>query len=277
MESRSFGPTGKEVPIIGQGTWQIRDREASRESLRRGLDLGMTHIDTAELYRGAEETVAPVLEGNREDVFLVSKVHPAHAGYEETLQSCRESLDRLQVDSLEVYLLHWWPGDTMARETMRAMGTLIDDGLIDHAGVSNLDVRQLEITMESLSPHEIACNQVLYHLDERGIELEVLPFCRQHNIAVVGYTPFGRPFPSLDSEKGNVLAEIADAHDKTPRQVALRFLTREAPLFTIPKAEKVKHVEENAGGADWELSREDMDQIEEAFPPPQQIHGVPML
>ncbi len=277
MEYRSFGPTGKKVPVIGQGTWQIRDREAARDALHKGLSLGMTHIDTAELYRGAEETVAPVVKERGDEVFLVSKVHPAHAGYQETLQSCRESLDRLQVDALDVYLLHWWPGDTMARETMRAMGSLIDEGLIRHAGVSNLDVRQLEITMDALSPHELACNQVLYHLNERGIEVEVLPFCKKNNIAVVGYTPFGRNFPTPDSKRGQLLAEIAEAHHKSPRQVALRFLTREAPLFTIPKAEKVEHVEENAGGADWELGKQDLEQIEEAFPAPQQIQGVPML
>lgn len=165
----------------------------------------------------------------------------------------------------------------MAKETMRAMGTLIDEGSIRYAGVSNLDVEQLELTLQALSPHEMACNQVLYHLHERSIEREVVPFCKKNGIAVVGYTPFGRPFPSPESDPGKVLAEIAERHDKTPRQVALRFLTREEPLFTIPKAEKVEHVEENAGGADWELSRDDLERIEEAFPAPEQVHGVPML
>lgn len=277
METRSFGPTGREVAVIGQGTWQIRDRDGAREALRRGLDLGMTHIDTAELYRGSEETIAPVLQDRREEVFLVSKVHPVHAGYDDTIRSCGESLKRLGTDRLEVYLLHWWPGDSLARETMRAMGSLIDEGLIRFAGVSNLDVHQMELTMEALSPHEMACNQVLYHLNERGIEQEVMPYCKKNGIAVVGYTPFGRPFPSPDSKQGKVLQEIGDRHGRTPRQVALRFLTREETLFAIPKAEKVKHVEENAGGNGWELTREDLQQIEEAFPAPGQVQGVPTL
>jgi diketogulonate reductase-like aldo/keto reductase len=277
METRSFGPTGRQVPVIGQGTWQIRDREAAREALRRGLELGMDHIDTAELYRGSEGTIAPILEGRRDEIFLVSKVHPAHAGYEETIQACHDSLARLKTDYLDVYLLHWWPGETMAKETMRAMGTLIDEGRIRYAGVSNLDVHDLEITMEALSPHEMACNQVLYHLNERSIEQEIVPYCEKKGIAVVGYTPFGRPFPPPSTYQGKVLQEIADAHGKTPRQVALRFLTRMEPLFTIPKAEKVEHVEENAGGADWQLTKGDLGMIEEAFPPPSQVHGVPVL
>jgi diketogulonate reductase-like aldo/keto reductase len=277
VEERNFGPTGRNVAVIGQGTWQLRSATQAQEALRRGLELGMTHIDTAELYRGSEEAIQPVIQDRRDDVFLVSKVMPSNAGYETTLRSCKRSLERLGITQLDVYLLHWWPSEDSTRECMRAMGTLIDDGLIRHAGVSNFGIEELEVAMEALAPQEIACNQVLYHLNERSIEVELLPYCRGKNIAVVGYTPFGRPFPRPGSAQGKVLAEIASRHGKTPRQVALRFLTREAPLFTIPKSEQVAHTEENAGGQGWNLTNGDLAAIEDAFPAPERVQGVPML
>lgn len=267
MIHRPFGSTGVQVPVIGQGTWQLRDHAAAAKTLREGLDLGLTHIDTAELYRGSEATLAPVIAGRRNDLFLVSKVLPRNASYEGTLRACEASLERLGTDHLDVYLLHWHDGTHPIAETMRAMGELIDRGSIRFAGVSNFDVEELEEAKSALGKHRLACDQVLYHLQERGIESDVLPWCKRNGVALVGYSPFGstRGFPSPTSSGGKVLEEIGRALGKTPRQVALAFLTREAPLFTIPKAEKVEHVRDNAGGA-FALPREAMEKIEEAFP-----------
>lgn len=267
MIRRPFGPTGVEVPVIGQGTWQLRDPRAAAEALRVGLDLGLTHVDTAELYRGSEEIIAPVIAGRRDQVFLVSKVLPRNASYQGTIAACEASLKRLSTDHLDVYLQHWNDGAHPISETMRAMGELIDRGKIRWAGVSNFDVEELEEAKSALGKRRLACNQVLYHLGERGIESDVLPWCRKNGLAVVGYSPFGSTggFPSASSKGGAVLAGVAAKLGKTPRQVALAFLTREPGTFTIPKAEKVEHVRDNAGGG-FELSKEDVEALDAAFP-----------
>jgi diketogulonate reductase-like aldo/keto reductase len=267
MIRRAFGRTGVEVPVIGQGTWQLKDHKASAEALRVGLELGMTHIDTAELYRGSEQTIAPVIAGRREEVFLVSKVLPHNASYAGTIKHCEASLERLGTSYLDVYLQHWTDGSHPISETMRAMGELIDRGLIRWAGVSNFDVDELEEAKRALGKHRIACNQVLYHLEARGIEADVLPWCKKNDVALVGYSPFGSTngFPSPRSKGGKVLSAVAKRLGKSERQVALAYLTREPALFTIPKAEKVEHVRDNAGGA-FELPADAVVEIEEAFP-----------
>ena len=267
MQRRPFGPTGVHVPVIGQGTWQVRDFRAGAEALRVGLELGMTHIDTAELYRGSEEMIAPVIAGRREEVFLVSKVLPRHASYEGTLAACEASLRRLGTDHLDVYLLHWNGGAHPVSETMRAMGELIDRGLIRHAGVSNFDVEELEEAKSALGRHRLACNQVLYHLEDRGIESDVLPWCRKNRVAVVGYSPFGSTggFPGAATKEGKVLHDVARELGRSTRQVALAFLTRDPAVFAIPKAEKVEHVRDNAGGA-FALPEDALRRLDEAFP-----------
>lgn len=267
MIRRPFGPTGVEVPVIGQGTWQLRDHRAAAEALRAGLDLGLTHIDTAELYRGSEEVIAPVIAGRRDEVFLVSKVLPQNASYQGTLAACEASLKRLGTDHLDVYLQHWNDGTFPIAETMRALGELIDRGKIRWAGVSNFDVGELEEAKSALGRHRIACNQVLYHLGERGVESDILPWCKRNGVALVGYSPFGSSggFPSSSSKGGKALDAIAKRLGKTPRQVALAFLTREPGTFTIPKAEKVEHVRDNAGGG-FALSQDDVDALDAAFP-----------
>ena len=260
MLKRTFGATGIDVPIIGQGTWQL-GREGV-EALREGVDLGMTHIDTAEMYGEAESIIAGVIKGRREKVFLVSKVLPSNASYKGTLKACDNSLKRLGTDHLDVYLLHWWSSYPI-EETMRAMEDLIQAGKIRALGVSNLDVDQLQRAQAALTRERIVCNQVLYHLKSRGIEFDLLKYCEQQNIAVVGYTPFGKgtfPFKSLET--------IARRHGKTPRQVALNFLSRRPGLFTIPKASSRDHVRENAGGAGWNLTEEDLNELDRLFPPP---------
>ena len=276
MQNREFGSTGFAVPVIGQGTWQMK--KSGLEALNTGLDLGMTHIDTAEMYTGSEELIAEAIRGRRPEIFLVSKVLPSNASYKGTLRACDATLKRLKTDYLDVYLLHWWSGAHPIAETMRAMEELATAGKIRHLGVSNLDVDQLKQAQNALSREKIVCNQVMYHLRSRGIENRLLPYCETQTIAVVGYAPFGQGnFPEPDSQQGKALAAIAERHGKTPRQVALNFLTRKPGLFTIPKAGKVDHVRENAGAIGWELSEEDLRLIDATFPLPGKDEPLDML
>jgi diketogulonate reductase-like aldo/keto reductase len=270
MERRRFDSTDFEVPLIGQGTWELdrHDRTAAIAALQRGLDLGMSHIDTAEMYGSgvAEQIVAAAIAGRRDDVFLVSKVLPENASRRGTVAACERSLARLRTDHLECYLLHW-RGRYPLEETIAAFEQLRADGKILSWGVSNFDVPDLEEALEIAGPGRMVCNQVLYHLGARTIEHRVLPWCEQNGVAVVGYSPFGHgDFPAPDSREGRVLAEIARARGATPRQVALRFLARRPSLFTIPKASSLKHTEENARAAEIELTEEDLAKLDGAFP-----------
>jgi diketogulonate reductase-like aldo/keto reductase len=267
MIRRPFGTTGVEVPVIGQGTWQLRDKSAAAEALRVGVELGMTHVDTAELYTGSEQVIRESLGERRGELFLVSKVLPRNASYTGTIEACEKSLARLGTDRLDAYLLHWWSDEHPIEETMRAMGELVDRGLTRLVGVSNLDVAELEAARSALGTKRLACDQVLYHLEARGIESEVLPWCKSHGLAVVGYSPFGSTngFPSPRSAGGKVLAGVAERLGKTPRQVALAFLTRDRDVFCIPKAEHEAHVRDNAGGA-FELPKDAIEEIDRAFP-----------
>lgn len=267
MRTRPFGHTGVEVPVIGQGTWQLRDKAAALDALKAGIAEGMTHIDTAELYAGSEQVVADAIEGRRDDIFLVSKVLPRNASYEGTLRACEKSLERLRTDRLDVYLLHWWSGEHPIEETMRAMGELVDSGKTRWVGVSNFDVEELEAAKSALGRHRLACNQVLYHLQQRGIESEVVPWCKKNGVAVVAYSPFGSTngFPSATSKGGKVLADVAERVGRTPRQVALAFLTRDPTVFAIPKAERAEHARQNAGGA-FELPTDAVRELDAAFP-----------
>jgi diketogulonate reductase-like aldo/keto reductase len=280
MTKRKFSWAGIHVPVIGQGTWMIEgNREVEKravEALRLGLDLGMTHIDTAELYGDGrvEELVAEAITGRRDEVFLASKVMPSNASFEGTLRACERSLKRLRTDWLDLYMLHW-PGNHPIRETMRAMEKLVDEGLIRFIGVSNFDVEDLMAAESALRNERMASNQVLYHLGDRGIERRLLPYCARREIAVVAYSPFGHGnFASPDSIGGRVLAEIAERHGRTPRQVALNFLTRHPSVFTIPKTTRPERVRENAEGVGWALTREEIASIDRAFPAPD--YDVPL-
>ncbi len=283
MTQRPFGRTGVQVPIIGQGTWMIEgSADAERrsiEALRAGIDLGLTHIDTAEMYGSgrAEEITGKAIAGRRGKVFLVSKVLPSNASYEGTLRACERSLKRLGTDRLDLYLLHW-ESDQPIGETMRAMERLIGEGQIRFAGVSNFDVDQVRAAQSALRNHKLAANQVLYHLAERGIERRLIPYCQDQGIAVVGYTPFGRgKFPQPDSTGGRVLEEIARRNGRTVRQVILNFLSGWAGVFTIPKSGSLEHTKENAGGAGWALPAEDIAAIDRAFPAPTRDMPLAML
>jgi diketogulonate reductase-like aldo/keto reductase len=270
MESRAFGTAGPPVPIIGQGTWKMErdDPQQAVAALRRGLDLGLTHVDTAEMYGmgEVEELLARALEGRRDQVFLVSKVVPQNGSFAGTVKSCESTLRRLGTDRLDCYLLHW-PGPHPFGETLRAFQQLQQEGKIRSYGVSNFDVEDLEEAVALAGPGKIACNQVLYHLRDRSIEAALLPRCQALGVAMVGYSPFGTgDFPSPGSAGGKVLRAIAREHDVTPYAVALRFLVREPMTFAIPKAASARHVEENAAAASLVLSDEALRQLDAAFP-----------
>jgi len=270
MRLRKFGWTGVSLPVIGQGTYLMEHDRAddSIAALRAGLDLGMTHIDTAELYGSGrvEELLRRALEGRRGDVFLVSKVLPSNATRAGTIKACEKTLKRLGTDHLDLYLLHW-PGQHPLRDTLSAFEELERSGKIRFFGVSNFDVSELEQALAIVGERRIACNQVLYHLEERRIEHRLLPFCEAHDIAVVGYSPFGQGhFVSERSGGFSVLAEIAKRQGATPRQVALQFLIRRPSLFAIPKTSNSAHAAENAKAADLALTEEDQKRIDEAFP-----------
>jgi diketogulonate reductase-like aldo/keto reductase len=269
MEKRRFGWTGVQVPVIGQGTWKMEGDPPAEAlaALQAGLDEGLTHVDTAELYGGGrvESLVGRAIAGRRDEVFLVSKVMPNHASRRGTIRACEASLKHLGSDHLDCYLLHW-PGSHPLEETIAAFEELVRAGKIRSWGVSNFDVDDLEEALEIAGPRRIACNQVLYHLRARDIEDRVLPWCVEHDVAVVGYSPFGSgDFPQPQSRGGKVVGEIARAHGATPHQVALAFLIRDPHVFAIPKSARVERVRENAAAAGLRLTPEEVARIEEAF------------
>lgn len=281
MEQRAFGPLSRPVAVIGQGTWCIESdpRTAVLKALRRGLDMGMTHIDTAEMYGdgAAEELTAEAIAGRRDEVFLVSKVLPQNASRRGTIAACERSLKRLRTDRLDCYLLHW-RGRHPLEDTIAAFGELARAGKIRSWGVSNFDVADLEEALAIAGPGQIACNQVLYHVKERAIEHAVIPWCAKHNVAVVAYSPFGQgDFPDPKSAAGQRLVEVAGAHKATARQAALAFLLRHPGVLTIPKAASPEHVGENAGAGNLNLTAADIRKIDEALPAGRPRRGLPML
>ncbi len=275
MRTQPFGATGVSVPVTGQGTWQLPSDEAGErralEALEAGVERGMTHLDTAEMYgRGrAEELVGRLLASRpRDALFVVSKVLPSNASREGTRRACERSLRRLGTDRLDAYLLHW-RGSYPLDETMRALEDLVAAGKTRFVGVSNFDVDDLKEAQRALGREKIACNQVLYHLGERAAESELLPYCRREGIALVAYSPFGSgAFPDEKRPGGALLAQIARAHGRSAYQVALRFLLRSPGVFVIPKAARRAHAEDNAAAADFDLSDDEIAQIDRAFPAP---------
>lgn len=254
------------------------DRSRAVAALRRGLDLGMSHIATAEMYGDGrvEQLVGEAIRGRRDEVFLVSKVLPTNASRRGTVAACDRSLKRLGVDRLDCYLLHW-PGSHPIGDTIAAFEELAAAGKIASWGVSNFDEQELAEVIAIAGEGRCACNQVLYHLQERAIEHAVLPSCREHGVAVVAYSPFGSGhFPRPDSRGGRVLAEIAAVHRTRPHQVALAFLLRQGVL-AIPKSSTVEHVEANAAAAELELGAVEAERIDTAFPRGRRRRGVPVL
>ncbi|MFN7953942.1 MAG: aldo/keto reductase [bacterium] len=275
MIRRPFGSTGLEVPVIGQGTWKLRDARAAERAIRAGIALGLTHIDTAELYTGAEAILAPIVRDHRDRLFLVSKVLPEHASRRGIVRACEQSLARLGTDRLDVYLLHWLTEEVSLPEAIGALEALVDQGKTRFIGVSNFEPHELDEARRLATRHPIVCNQVLHHLGDRGIENELLPRCAEARVAMVGYSPFGSgDFPPGGEPARRTLERIAARHGKTPRQVALNFLTRHPAAFTIPKAESESHVRENAAALDFALTNADAAELERAFPRP--AMGAPL-
>ena len=279
MQLREFGPTGRQVVVIGQGSWNMeRERSRAVAALSRGIELGMTHIDTAEMYGSGrvEEIVGEAIKGRREGLYLVSKVLPENASRKGTVEACERSLKRLGTDRLDCYLLHW-PGRHPLADTIAAFESLKRAGKIASWGLSNFDADELEKALAVAGPGKIACNQVLYHLEERAIEHAVLPWCAKHGVALVAYSPFGSGrFLATGSAGGRVLAAIAEKHRATARQVALAFLTRHPAVFAIPKAAKAEHVAENAGAERVTLSPAEIAELDSTFPRGRR-RGLPML
>ncbi len=279
MREQKFGQNGPQVSMIGQGTWYIDhgDRKRAVAALRGGIDLGMTHIDTAEMYGDAELVVADAIAGQRDKIFLVSKVLPSNASRRGTITACERSMKRLKTDRLDCYLLHW-RGSYPLAETIAAFEQLVSSGKIRSWGVSNFDVDDLEEMLAVAGDGKIACNQVLYHLRERAIEHAVIPWCEAHGVAVVAYSPFGHnDFPQPRNKAGEVLQRIAETHGASPRQVALAFLTREAYVFAIPKASTPEHAAENAAAGHLVLSDEELAALDKAFPRGPKPRSLPML
>jgi diketogulonate reductase-like aldo/keto reductase len=274
---------GKAGPVsrIGQGSWYIEQAQRSEAiaALRRGLDLGLSHVDTAEMYGNgrSEEIIGEAIAGRRDEVFLVSKVLPHNASRAGTRAACEASLKRLRTDRLDCFLLHW-RGSYPLAETFAAFEALKQDGKILSWGVSNFDVDDLDEALSLVGPGAIACNQVLYHLRERAIEHAVIPWCETNGVAVTAYSPFGHDdFPEPGSAGGKVLAEIASARGAAARQVALAFLTRRSSVFAIPKAAKLRNVEDNAGALALRLSEAEIARIDAAFPRGPKPRSLPML
>ncbi|NGM21027.1 aldo/keto reductase [Roseomonas stagni] len=270
-------PDGTMVPALGQGSWHMgergSDRRAEAQALRLGLDLGMTLIDTAEMYAegGAEVVVAEAIAGRRDDCFLVSKIYPHNASARKLPMALDASLRRLKVERLDLYLLHWRGGVPLS-ETVAAMEKAIAQGKIARWGVSNLDVDDLEELGAALP--DCATDQVLWNLEARGVEFDLLPFCAGRGMPVMAYSPVGQGGALL---RNPALRAIAARHGVTPAQVALAFVLARPGVIAIPKAADPAHVRQNAAARDLVLTAEDMAELDAAFPPPRRKRALAML
>ena len=266
MNTKPLGGTGIQVPEIGLGVWQYRGGVAP---LRHGIELGANLIDTAEMYR-TEDVVGEAVQGMRDRVFIASKVSGDHLGYDQVLRAADASLRRLDIDTIDLYQVHWPSRSTPIKETMRAMEALVDSGRIRYIGVSNFSTKELAEAQAALDHHPIVSNQVLYNLRRREIERTLLPYCQRHAVTVIAYTPLdsGRLAggSGLFSSRGTkVLQEVAEQHGKTPAQVALNWCLSHDNVIAIPKSDSVSRTAENCGASDWRLSAEDMARLDRAF------------
>jgi diketogulonate reductase-like aldo/keto reductase len=271
-------PSGELIPVLGQGTWELGESPSERaeelRTLRLGLDLGLSLIDTAEMYGdgASEELVGEAIAGRRDEVFLVSKVLPSNATRHGTIEACERTLKRLQTDRLDMYLLHW-RGSLPLERTIQAFTELVDAGKIRHWGVSNFDAVDLAEVLEAAGGDAVETDQVLYNLFSRGIELELLPWCRDRGMPIMAYSPIHRG----RLVENDVVVEIAEKHDATPAQVALAWVLRHDDVCAIPKASIHEHVRENRGALDLQLDREDLELLDEEFPPPTEPQPLEML
>jgi diketogulonate reductase-like aldo/keto reductase len=270
-------PDGTPVPALGQGTWHMgengRARQAEADALRLGLDLGMTLIDTAEMYAegGAEEVVGDAIEGRRDGVFIVSKVYPHNASRRGAVAACERSLKRLRVETIDLYLLHW-RGSVPLEETVEAFEALKRAGKIRRWGVSNCDVDDLEELGPAL--RDCATDQVLYSLEHRGVEFDLLPFCEGHGMPVMAYSPVGQGGRLLCHP---ALLAVAERHGASPAQIAIAWTLRGGKVISIPKAADPAHVRANAAARDIVLTAEDLATLDGGFAPPTRKRGLAML
>ena len=261
--------SAREIPILGQGTWRMGEKasqkQAEIDALRLGIDLGMTLIDTAEMYGegGAEKIVAEAIALRRDEVYLVSKFYPYNASYQGLIAACDRSLSRLKTDFLDLYLLHW-RGSVPLSETLSGLQHLKQAGKILDYGVSNFDTDDMEEGLSLPGGEEIVANQVLYNLMRRGIEWDLLPWCKDRNLAIMAYSPVEqRAF--VDDSK---LKDIAAKHNATSTQIALSWLLHQDNVISIPKATNLEHVKENRAALDIKLTKEDLQKLDFAFKPP---------
>jgi diketogulonate reductase-like aldo/keto reductase len=273
-------PNGEPASRLGQGAWQLGDdkrkRAAEQDALRIGLELGLNLIDTAEMYGNgrSEELVAGVIAGRREQVYLVSKVLPENASLEGAIEACEHSLQRLETDYLDLYLLHW-RGSVPLEETLEAFTTLRERGLIRHYGVSNFDVDDLTEARTKAGGTAIAANQVLYNLEQRGIEWGLLPWSREHGMPLMAYSPLGSDSRRLRTHP--VLKAMAARLGATPSRIALAWLLRQPDVFVIPKASSEAHVRDNHAALTLELAAKDLEEIDRSFPPPKRATPLAMI
>jgi len=278
-------PDGPHVPALGQGTWGMGEKKSARNdevaALRLGIDLGMTLIDTAEMYGegGAEKVVADAIDGQRERVFVVTKVYPHNASCAELPKACERSLARLRIDAIDLYLLHWREKTPPLAETVDAFEKLRSAGKIKRWGVSNFDVDDMKELLAIENGSNCSTNQVLYNLENREIEFDLLPFLNQpstlnHQPVLMAYAPVGHGRGLLENK---ALQKIAKRHDATPAQIALAWVLRQQKVIAIPKASNEKHVRDNAGSIDIKLTKEDLADLDREFPPPKSKQSLPML
>lgn len=270
--------SGQAIPVLGMGTWQmgenVRDRQSETDTLRYGLDLGLSLIDTAEMYGegGAEDVIAPAIANRRADVFLVSKVYPYNASRRGVLAACERSLKRLNTDYLDLYLLHW-RGSVPLAETLEAFETLQQVGKIRSYGVSNFDIKDMEEAIKLTGGNAITTNQVLYNLTRRGIEWNLLPWCLQQGIPIMAYSPI---------EQGRLLTNrtlgaIAHARGVSAAQVAIAWLLAQDGVIVIPKSSRIEHIEQNYAALNLKLTPEELAALDTAFPPPTKPVPLEML
>jgi diketogulonate reductase-like aldo/keto reductase len=273
-------PDGERVPVLGQGTWRMGENKRARKeevaALRLGIELGMTLIDTAEMYGegGAEEVVADAIEDQRDRVFVVTKVYPHNASRIELPKACERSLKRLRIDAIDLYLLHWRERSTQLAETVEAFEKLRAAGKIKRWGVSNFDVDDMKELFDIENGFACAANQVLYNLENREIESGLLPWSQEHEIPIMAYSPVGHGRGLLESA---TLKKIATRYDATTSQLALAWVLRQPQVIAIPKASKEEHVRENARSIEIKLTNEDLADLDREFPPPKSRKPLPML
>ncbi len=262
-------PSGHAVPILGQGTWGMgedpRKRRQEVAAIRQGLDLGMTLIDTAEMYGngGAEEVVGEAMAGRRDEVFLVTKFYPQNASPKRMIAACDRSLERLQIDRIDLYLLHW-RGSVPLQQTIDGFATLQHDGKVRHWGVSNFELKDMQELVSLPGGSDVATNQVLYNVESRGIEWDLLPWCRDRGLPIMAYSPLGQ----RRLLRHRQLKNIAAGHGATPAQIALAWLLRQPGIIAIPKAGRPEHLKENRQALEIRLTEHDLNELDRAFPPP---------